>query len=129
MRYGRDTWDREGAIQSCPISNIIVSTDLHSELVEYVSPSLHLLSNAEVTLKLRKCSSFTGTIEYLRRIDRLSKLGTATHRPGAIEGVIDPCNLAELRHFPVLRSDFCRFVPSIAGVAHPLTKNIRINQP
>lgn len=90
---------------------------------------LSLFYNAGVTFKLKKCDSFTETINYQGHVIRPRGLEFASHTTDAIRELQPPTSLTELRSFFGLCTVFRRFVPQFVRVAVPLKRQLRKVQP
>lgn len=98
----------------------------------YTNHSRHvlpLLRDVGVTLKLKKCSYYTGTTDYLGHVICLQCLEIATHTTDTIRGLKRPTNIAKLCSYLELWNVFCRFVTNFARIAAPLYKRLEKDQP
>lgn len=84
-----------------------------------------MLSDACVTLKLKKCSFFTDTMDYLGHVIRPGKLEIATPAIEAIKGVKQLINVTELRSFLGLCNIFRLFVPNFPRISAPQNKKLQ----
>lgn len=88
-----------------------------------------MLSNADVTLKLKNVSFFEETIDYLGHVICPVKLGIATRTTEPMKGLKRPTNIRELRSFFGLCNVLRRFVETFAKISTPLNKKLQKYQP
>lgn len=109
--------------------DIAVFSKSPEEYIEHVRHVFTLLSDAAITLKLKKRCFFTDTIDYLGGlIIRPRQLEIAPNTTVAIRGLEPPTSLTELRLFLGMCKEFRRFVPNFARIAAPLKKRLRKDQ-
>lgn len=111
------------------LDDVIVYSRTLSEHHEHVRTILELLSNAGVTLRLRKCFFFQESIDYLGHIVRPGKLSVAAKTCEAVQRARPPTTQTELRSFLGLCNVYRRFVPSFARIAAPLNRNLMKDTP
>lgn len=104
------------------LHNILVFSRSLCDHFEYVKRVLSLLRDTGVTLKLNRCSSFTGMIAYLGHDILPCRLEKVNHTTYAIKGLKPPTNIFELRSLLGLSNLFRRFVLNIASKAAPVNK-------
>lgn len=78
---------------------VIIFSKTAFEHLEHVRSVLRLLSEAGVTLKLKKCHLFTDTVDYLGHVIIFVTLEVASHTTAAIDGLKHPTTVTDLRYF------------------------------
>lgn len=82
-----------------------------------------------MTGKLKKCSFFSTTVDYLGHIITPKKLHVATKTTEAIKASQYPTTVSELPSFLGLCNIYRRFVQKFARLASPLNKNLDMVEP
>lgn len=111
------------------LNDIIIFSESLSEHVKHVCQVLYLLSDAAALLKLKKCSFFSDTIDYLGHPIHLAKLEIAGITLEAICDLKGKCNVTELRSFLVQYNAFHRSIPNFVRISYPFNKKLCKNQP
>lgn len=127
--YGRHTCEGEMTIRPRLPRLHYHIFEIPDGTLGHVCQVLQLLSDCEVTLKLKKCSFVTDTVDYLRYIIRPGNLEVATQTSDAIRDFKEPCNVAELSSFLDLCSAFRQSIPTFARITNQLNKKLCENQP
>lgn len=91
------------------------SRSLHDHL-NHTRLVLQLLIDAGFTLKLKKCASFTNTIDYLNLVIRPGQLEVSNYTANAIRELNIPTTVTELRSFLNFCSVFRSFVSFLQEV-------------
>lgn len=107
------------------LDDIIIFLKSPSEHDENVRHRLCLISDAGVTLNLKKCSFFNGTVNHLRYVICPKKQEVAVHTFGSIQNLRELCNTMELRPFISLCNAFRRLKENFARIANPVHKKPR----
>lgn len=102
------------------------SPEEHSEPVHSV---LMLLSDAGVTIKLKKCRFFAETIDCFVHVIRSRRLKIASDTTHAISKLQTPTFVSKLMSLLELCNVFRRFVPNFARIAAQLNKLLQKDQP
>lgn len=110
------------------LENIIIISKSQLEYIKLVCKVLHLLSDAIVTVYLKKCSLSTNIIDYLGNATCTGKLKIEMYKFEAIHNLKEPRNMSELQLFMGFSNAFCRFVQDFTHIASPFNK-LRKNQP
>lgn len=110
-------------------SDIVVFSRSPREQWNPVKQIMSLSQGAEATLKLNKCSFFTGTFDYLKHTTGPLLLKVATHTTDAMKRLKTSTKVIKLRSFPRLFDVFPRFVPRFARIGAPLRKKLKSDQP
>lgn len=110
--------------KSCLIylDDIIVFSKTIKDHIGHVRDVLTALQNAGASLKLKKCSFFTQSVQYLGHVIRPGRLEMANTNADAIQGFKEPTTQSELRSFLGLCNVYRRFVPNFSRAAAPLNK-------
>lgn len=110
--------------QSCLvyIDDIIVFSSSFDEHLRHVHQILTALKRSGLSLKLRKCSFFGKSVNYLGHTIRPGLLEVANKNTATIEGFKIPATQTNLRSFLGLCNVYRRFIPNYARAAAPLTE-------
>ena len=103
---------------------IVFSTDI-GQHVHQVDRVLRLMSEAGMTLKLKKCFFFCDKIDYLGHVISPGKLEVASKTTEAIKGLSYPTDVSQMRSFLGLCNDYRRFVPNFTRLAKPLNRKLK----
>lgn len=90
---------------------------------------LKLLKKAEMTIKMKKCSFFSETKDYLAYIVAPGKVHVATKTTAAIKALQYRAAATELWSLLGLCNVYRRLVPNFAKLNSPLNKKLRKEEP
>lgn len=99
------------------LDDIVVFSRSASEHINHVRHVLILLSDYGFSQKLKKCSLFTKTINYLDQIICQGQLNISSHIADAIKEIKSPRNDTELKSLLGICNVFKQFVPNLARIA------------
>ena len=105
--------------------DIIVFSDTKEDRLTHVREILTILKDAGFSLKLRQCSFFAQSVDYLGHVICPGKIEVASKNTEAVEGFKEPRTQTELRSFLDLCNVYRRFVPNFARTAAPLNALLR----
>ncbi|MGH0053304.1 MAG: reverse transcriptase/ribonuclease H family protein, partial [Sphaerochaetaceae bacterium] len=110
------------------LDDVIIYSNNMDDHFKHVEEILSCLSNAGITLKLKKCDFFTDTVNYLGHKIRPGHLETDKAVTAALKEAKHPRDQTELKSFLGLCNVYRRFVPRYSHVAAPLNKLLRKDQ-
>ena len=111
------------------LDDVVVYSNSIEEHITHVNEILTCLSEAGVTLKIKKCSFFTKEIEYLGHTIKPGKLEIDRANTESLRQAVPPTNKSELRSFLGLCNVYRRFIPGITNIAQPLNNLLKKDQP
>lgn len=98
------------------------------EHVDHIKQVLTLLRDARATLKLKKCSSLSETINFLGSIIRSTRLEISSHTTVAVKRLKVPRNVIDLKMVLGICSVFKRFLQNFARIASQLNNKLKEKQ-
>lgn len=101
------------------LDDVIVYSSSLEEHLQHVKEILTVLQGAGLSLKLKKCSFFVQTVDYLGPVIRAGELHVVTKNTHAIAGFKDPRNQTQLLSFLGLCNGYRRFVLNFARLRRP----------
>lgn len=96
------------------LDKIVVCWRSPRDSINLVKQFLSLLQDTKVSLKVKNCNFFTGTVDYLGHAVHPRRLEIATHTPTAIRELKPLEKITKLRLFLGICNLFLRFMSSFA---------------
>ncbi|CAB3226541.1 unnamed protein product [Arctia plantaginis] len=109
------------------MDDILIPAKSFEEGIERLEKVLQLLSEAGLTLKLKKCNFFFKEIDFLGFQVSGQGIRPGSHKTLAVTNFPVPRNVHDVRRFLGLASFFRRFVKDFAIIARPLTDLLKAN--
>ena len=111
------------------LDGIIIFSKSVEEHFQHVEEILTALKSAGISLKLKKCSSFTNNVKYLGHIIHPGTLEVDATHTIALRRAKHPTTKTQLRAFLGLCNVYRRFVPKYSHIAAPLNTLLCKGQP
>ena len=107
------------------IDDIIIFSKTVEEHIQHVDEILTALGNAGVTLKIKKCTFFSDSVEYLGHVIKPGKLEIDGANTKSLRDAKPPTTKTELRSFLGLCNVYRRFIKNFSMTAHPLNELLK----
>ncbi len=111
------------------LDDVIVFSNSIEDHIQHVDDILSCLAHAGVTLKIKKCSFFTTTVEYLGHIIKPGRLEIDRANTESLRQAQPPADKSSLRSFLGLCNVYRRFIKDFSTTAGPLNALLRKNSP
>lgn len=114
----------EGQFARTYLGDIVLPSKSLEKHRKRVCSVLTLLSDADATLKFKKCHFFAKTFDYIGHVVGTRRLKVASHTIVAIRKLQPPTSFTDLGSFLELCNVFWRFISKFAKIAAHLSKQL-----
>ena len=111
------------------VDDVVIFSSTFDDHVRHVREVLTALRAGGLSLKLKKCTFFSPTVDYLGHVIRPGPLEVAEKNTAALKQAQYPRTQTELRSFLGMCNVYRRFVPNFARVSAPLNRHTSKNAP
>lgn len=111
------------------LDDILVYAENYDDALRRLKAVLEKIRDANVTLRLDKCSFLVSSIEYLGHEVCDGEVRPSKYKLTAVHDFAVPGNVHQVRQFMGLANYFRKYVPNFASLARPITILTKKDQP